>query len=203
MNTVAGLGRISGMALGFILLVLAASAQAQETTCVECHDEVQLNSPAHPDVVCLDCHTNVPPEHEADDLEPLTDEESCVECHARTQREVGRSAHDGEAGCNDCHGAPHEIHEVADFASAVSPINQIQNCGGCHDTPELPLEHYVTSEHGKALLLSGLVAAPSCSDCHGGHRVYEVDSDRSPTHRENSPEMCGTCHVLLLDDWKT
>ena len=188
--------------LGVALLFLAAIAPAQSEGCADCHDDVQLASSAHPDIVCLDCHTNVPPEHEADDLEPLTDAASCVQCHSRTEREVGRSVHSGEAGCTDCHGAPHAIHAVTDVASAVSPINQIKNCGGCHDTPELPLDRYLTSEHGKALLLSGLTAAPSCSNCHGGHRIYEVANERSPTSHKNSPEMCGSCHVLLLDDWK-
>ena len=46
---------------------------------------------------CQDCHTNVGPEHEDADLEPLTDEESCVECHSRTQREIGRREHEGDS----------------------------------------------------------------------------------------------------------
>jgi cytochrome b subunit of formate dehydrogenase len=66
----------------------------------------------------------------------------------------------------------------------------------------MPLERYLTSEHGKALLLSGLIDAPSCSDCHGDHSIVEVANDRSPTSHENSPELCGSCHLLLLEDWK-
>jgi len=190
--------------LGAVFLFLTVSVPAQDIDCAECHEDVVLASPAHPDVVCLDCHTNVTAEHNDDnpELAALTDEESCVECHGRIQREVGRSAHDGEAGCNDCHGAAHEITAVADLHSAVSAVGQIQNCGGCHDTEEMPLDLYVASEHGRAVLLSGLDMAPGCSDCHGGHRIYAVDNDRSPTSHENSPEMCGTCHTLLLDDWQ-
>lgn len=194
--------RFTRIALGLAPFLMAAPGLAQEINCAECHDDIVLSSPIHPDLSCLDCHSNVTAQHNDKDLEPLTDEASCVACHARTQREVGRSAHKGAAGCNDCHGAPHEIHAVADLASAMSPVNQIQSCGGCHDTPEMPLERYVTSEHGRALLLSGLIDAPSCSDCHGGHRIFAVDNDRSPTSHENSPEMCGSCHLLLLEDWK-
>ena len=51
-------------------------------------------------------------------------------------------------------------------------------------------------------LLSGLIDAPSCSDCHGGHRIYEVDNKRAPGTHANAPEMCGECHTLLLDEWK-
>jgi cytochrome b subunit of formate dehydrogenase len=186
-----------------VILLFIGTARAQDIDCAECHEDVVFSSPVHPDVACHECHTNVTAEHEAaDDLEPLTDEESCVECHGRIQRTVNRSAHEGEADCNDCHGAPHEIGEVADLHSPVSTVGQLQSCGGCHDTEEMPLELFVASEHGRALLLSGLDAAPGCSDCHGGHRIYAVDNDSSPTSHENSPEMCGTCHTHLIDDWR-
>jgi len=185
------------------LLVLAASAaSAQDIDCGECHEDVSFTSSAHPDVTCHECHTNVTAEHEDADLEPLTDQESCGECHSSVGRSIGRSAHGDEAGCNDCHGEPHDIHEVADFESAVGPVNQIKNCGACHDDPPELVDGYLTSEHGKALLLSGLADAPSCSDCHGSHRILEADTDRARTAHANSPEMCGSCHSLLLNDWQ-
>ena len=185
-----------------VLAVLGTPALAQEDVCGGCHEDVTFSSAAHPDLLCADCHTNVTAEHEADDLEPLTDDESCAECHGQVQRSIGRSAHGGEAGCNDCHGAPHEIHEVADLQSAVSPVNQIKRCGACHDEPPELVNGYLASEHGKALLLSGLIDAPSCSDCHGDHRILEVEKGRAPTAHANSPEMCGSCHVLLFNEWK-
>jgi len=188
---------------GLILLTAVCSfAFADDINCAECHEDVEFSSAAHPDLVCVDCHSNVTTRRHRRSLEALTDEDSCGSCHARPLRELGRSAHQEGATCIDCHGAAHEIRENADLASAMSPVNQIRFCGGCHDTPELPLERYLTSEHGKALLLSGLVNAPSCSDCHGGHRIAEVASARSPTSHENSPEMCGSCHLLLLENWK-
>ncbi len=103
----------------FVLIawcLLAMPTQADEhIECGECHDDVVVDSPAHPDVTCLDCHSNVTEEHEDEDLEPLTDEESCGGCHRKPHRSVGRSAHKGEASCNDCHGDPHNIHWVADL----------------------------------------------------------------------------------------
>ena len=65
----------------FAILALAAFATAvaaQEENCAECHEDVSFESPAHPDLLCIDCHTNVPPEHDDLDLEPLTDAESCA-----------------------------------------------------------------------------------------------------------------------------
>lgn len=185
--------------------ILASSTpivHADDIDCAECHEGVSLSSPAHPDLTCQDCHTNVTPVHRGNDLAPLTDDESCGECHGQVQRAVRRSIHENAATCTDCHGAPHEIHRISDLASAMSPVNQIRNCGGCHDTPASLVDGYLTSVHGKALLLSGLIDAPSCSDCHGDHRIMEIANDRAPTSHANSPEMCGACHLLLLEDWK-
>jgi len=189
--------------LGFTLwLSLASFTSAQEIDCAECHEGVQFTSTAHPDLVCQDCHTNVTIEHEGNDLEPLTSENSCAECHGKVLRAVSRSAHEDGVQCIDCHNGPHQISLVDDLASAVSPVNQIKHCGGCHDTPAALIDGYLTSEHGKALLLSGLINAPSCSDCHGDHRILAVSNGNAPAAHENSPEMCGSCHVMLLDNWK-
>ncbi len=197
------LGRLLQTAAALGALALSASvAYAQDIDCAECHEDVTFSSSAHPDLVCLDCHTNVTAEHEDADLEPLTDEESCAECHGQAQRAIGRSAHGGEAGCNDCHGAPHEIHEIADLDSAVSSVNQIKQCGSCHDDPPELVDGFLASSHGRALLRSGLTSAPSCSSCHGDHRIMAVDKGRAPTSHANSPEMCGTCHELLFNEWK-
>ena len=191
------------LALAFLPFVAAALA-ADNTCSGDCHahDDVMYSSSAHPDVTCAECHTNVTADHKDKDLEPLTDDMSCNECHGRVQRAINRSTHGGEAACGDCHGAPHEIHMVEELASAVSPVNQIKNCGSCHDDPPVLVDGYLTSEHGKALLLSGLIDAPSCSDCHGDHQILETDTARAATSHAKSPEMCGECHVLVLNEWK-
>ena len=201
MTTLHRFARLLNAVLAVVVL-LAVPALAQDVDCGECHEDVSFTSAAHPNITCLECHTNVTAEHEGEDLEPLTDATSCGECHGSVMRAIGRSVHDEQAACIDCHGAPHEITEVADIASAVSAVNQIQRCGACHDEPAELIDGYLTSEHGKALLLSGLNNAPSCSSCHGSHRIMGVDKSRAPTAHQNSPEMCGACHGLLLEDWK-
>jgi len=185
-----------------LLTLLTAPAIAQDIDCVKCHEDISYTSTAHPDIKCGECHTNVTEAHEGADLEPLTDEQSCNECHGSVARTIGRSVHGGKAGCTGCHGNAHDIREVADLDGGVSPVNQIKNCGGCHDDPPELVEGYLTGEHGKALLLSGLVNAPSCSGCHGSHKIMVHDEDRAPTAHQNSPETCGRCHALLLNDWR-
>lgn len=183
-------------------VLIALPAMAEDLDCLECHDDVEFTSTAHPDVACGDCHTNVTDKRHKRGVEPLTDETSCGECHGSILRTLGRSAHGGQAACADCHGAPHDIRPADDLASAVSAVNQIKNCGACHDDPPELIENYLTGEHGKALLLSGLISAPACSDCHGDHRIMKVHEGRAPTAHQNSPEMCGACHQILFENWK-
>jgi len=184
-----------------LVLLLAPLALAQDIDCAECHEDTEHSSPAHPDLVCIDCHTNVTSEHEDNDLEPLTNENSCAECHGKLLRSLGRSVHGEDVLCIDCHAGPHNTQLVGELASSMSPLNQIEHCGACHDSPASIVDDYSNSEHGKALLKSGLISAPGCSDCHGDHRMVELESDRAPTAHGNSPETCGNCHALLLDNW--
>ncbi|MDX1580262.1 MAG: hypothetical protein R3360_01445 [Alphaproteobacteria bacterium] len=72
----------SAAALSLALAMLAAgAATAQDLDCTECHDDVTVTSPAHPDFACTDCHTNVSDEHPDGELEPLADADSCGGCH--------------------------------------------------------------------------------------------------------------------------
>ncbi|NNF17028.1 MAG: hypothetical protein HKN70_09790 [Gammaproteobacteria bacterium] len=192
---------LSGL-LFLTLLLLTAALQAQEQDCVECHDDVSVSSTAHTELVCSDCHGDLTPQHRKDGVEPLGDA-VCADCHRRSTRQVSRSIHDEKAGCVDCHGAPHDIHKVDELASSMSPVNQIKVCGGCHNDPESLVDGYISSEHGRALLVAGLINAPSCSDCHGDHGMKSVDDAKAKNAHANGPETCGSCHMLLLNDWKT
>ena len=202
MPAIASHGR-SLMAPWFILSVLLTPfAVAQELDCLRCHDAEPVSESVHSGLACADCHSNVTDRrHARDGVEPLG-EAACAGCHRRAVRDVGNSVHGGNAACTDCHGAPHELRKAGDLESAVSPVNQIQRCGGCHSEPESLIDGYLTSVHGKGLLLSGLINAPSCSDCHGDHGIIAVADGEARTSHVNSPEMCGTCHLLLLEEWR-
>ena len=186
------------------VMCVALPALAQEQPCAECHEPepAAMSVSIHAELDCADCHSDVLPEHEETGLEPI-DDGVCASCHRRPNREVDRSVHGGNAACTDCHGGPHEILASTELASAMSPVNQIRYCGGCHDEPADLIDSYLTSEHGKALLLSGLIDAPSCSDCHGDHGMTVADSDNAQTSHFRSPEICGNCHLLLFEEWKS
>ena len=189
--------------LAFLVLVTVVSARAADLDCAECHDDVVFSSTAHSDVTCAECHTNVVDKRHRRGVEPLTQAERCGECHGRVVRDLGRSVHQADVACTECHGPPHEIARTAELASATSPINQIQFCGKCHDSEEKPLEDFIKSTHGHAIFKHGLLSAPGCSDCHGSHRILAVDSDRSPATHAHAPEMCGKCHAMLLEEWQS
>ncbi|HKK03068.1 MAG TPA: hypothetical protein VKA17_04010, partial [Gammaproteobacteria bacterium] len=183
-----------------------ASAQEREIRCSGCHRDVQFDSTAHADVACKDCHTNVDsPRHTAEDLADLSGDAICAQCHSMAPRAVGRSAHADQVGCMDCHGSAHEMLKNDDLHSPMSPVGQVQVCGDCHASQvgnEGLIEGFIDSVHGRGLLRSGLVASPSCADCHGGHRVFPVEHERSHTSFENSPQMCGDCHQYILEEWR-
>ncbi|MDH3628366.1 MAG: cytochrome C, partial [Acidobacteriota bacterium] len=64
------------------------------------------------------------------------------------------------------------------------------------------LDEYMGSVHARALLVKGLVSAPSCSDCHGAHDIWPRSDDRSSFARSNVPATCGTCHQYILETWR-
>ena len=82
---------------------------------------------------------------------------------------------------------------------AMAPLNQVRNCGVCHEDM---MEGYLSSVHARSLFVSGLTdAAPSCSDCHGSHDIQRHDAAGARTSHEKSPETCGDCHKGILKEW--
>ena len=188
----------------FLLFSPLANAQeeARPIKCGGCHKDVEVLSTAHQDTDCQACHSNVTSRrHRAEDLTDLTGDAICAQCHKLSDRSLSRSVHHENANCLDCHGEAHAVHKVDDRGSLVSPFNQVDTCGECHSEPEGLIDGFIDSVHGRGLLRSGLISAPSCSDCHGDHRIFAIDNERAPTSHKNSPEMCGDCHVGVLDTW--
>ena len=170
--------------------------------CMGCHDEVQPHSAAHAAVTCQECHSNVTDRrgHRKTALAELSGDAICVQCHRLAAKELQRSVHRGRASCVDCHGSAHDVPLNSDLASPVSPFHEIQTCGSCHERGGL-IEAYRNSVHGKGLLQSGLINSASCSDCHGAHVIVPVANPAAPTARQHSPEMCGQCHIGVLERW--
>jgi thiosulfate reductase cytochrome b subunit len=192
------------VAFSFAVAAIAAEdAPADEQECDRCHDDVHFTSAAHPETTCQECHTNIKraSRHRKDDLASLNLDDICAQCHRLADRSLKKSVHDETAACRDCHGPAHNIPGSQDKQCPVSPTNQIDQCGSCHNDPPELVEGYVNSVHGRGLLRSGLLSAPACSTCHGNHRILAVDDEKARTSDKHAPEMCGDCHSLILDDW--
>ncbi len=156
---------------------------------------------------CASCHGSA---HEVQRAGRLPAKE-CLTCHAdqvsQYQRGVHakvRSAGDKDAPvCLSCHGPAHKIVPRSDASSPVAKKNLPDTCGSCHANPEFlarhkipyarPVEAYKLSWHGRQVE-AGNQKAPSCSDCHDSHAVYNPQDARSKINHWNVPTTCGACH---------
>jgi len=193
-------------------------------TCGECHAEAvaafrqsihaklrEGDSPA----ACADCHGDIhamiahgQPESGAH-WTHLAD--TCARCHANQEivekfripvvqpveayREGvhGRTVAAGKraAVCSDCHGA-HEILPSTDPRSKIWRGSVADTCAPCH--AEVAQE-YKESVHGVAVA-RGVRDAPTCTDCHGEHRILAPSQADSPVFARNLPsQTCGRCHA--------
>jgi len=200
----------------------AAAKPATRDKCLGCHDDKDMKSEAgkpvavladefgrsaHRKIDCAECHdaalTVKHPRNPLGAVRPQV----CQDCHADEFKAIAGSIHGRRAAgeraikdCNACHGSLHTVHKSGDPASPLSPVNQIQTCGACHEDV---LKNYEKSEHARGLLKSGLVGgSPSCSSCHGKHDVHAKDDKAATTHHAKIPETCGSCHRGILREWQ-
>lgn len=156
---------------------------------------------------CASCHGIA---HEVQKAGRLPTKE-CSTCHADEVAQYQQSVHatmgkNGSADapvCFSCHGPAHQIVPRSDPASLVAKKNLPETCGVCHANPEFlqrhkidfahPVEAYKRSVHGRAVE-RGSVNAPSCSDCHGSHAIFQGRNQRAKINHWNVPATCGTCH---------
>jgi hypothetical protein len=168
---------------------------------------------AHGFFGCIDCHTDLATLAEyphPDDLAPV----ACETCHDAPVEQVAASVHvgttaqgAGAAACASCHHDAHAIRLSSDAVSATHQLNIAATCGTCHGDNAPPAAPsaapsvaaaFADSIHGQALTGSGLIVAPTCTNCHNSHDIVLADSTESPVHGANVPATCGTCHAGVL-----
>ncbi len=126
------------------------------------------------------------------------DNETCVTCHADqylsvlrrgmelslyvTEDDLTGTPHEG-FGCIDCHTA---LEGVEDFPH--DPLLELPVCGFCHE--EAQKEFIDGFFH--PLQEKGYTAIPTCSDCHGKHKVSWQGQPR---------QACGVCHQDILNEF--
>lgn len=148
-------------------------------------------------LACVDCHSDLAATKDFPH-KPHVKKVVCATCHDRVgashpfHPEIAR-AESGkeklEVDCADCHGS-HEIKAVTDPSFPFTTDRQVQACGTCHEEER---DHYVSSEHGKALA-SGASPAPSCLTCH--RKPVTPGSGTAPAALKRLQEnLCLSCHL--------
>ncbi len=121
----------------------------------------------------------------AQDSAVLTGEE-CAACHSGSGGSgteiadtLGTSAHAG-FGCLDCHAAIRELPHPEELPGV--------DCGQCHTDAA-----GIYQQHGRGLVGESPYI-PTCSGCHGTHRILGPTDRYSAVNPLNLPSTCGRCH---------
>ncbi|NLI91611.1 MAG: hypothetical protein GX434_05215 [Peptococcaceae bacterium] len=155
-------------------------------------DRAQYEKSVHGTKQCVSCHNFKEPYQTGMSTDPSRMSEQCGSCHYQAWSGYRDSVHAGNnmsASCATCHGG-HNITKVAGADSPANKKNQVQSCGNCHQKVAV---QYQESFHGKAVAL-GATTSPSCTDCHGAHKVLSSKNPGSQTSEEKTPSLCSKCH---------
>ncbi|WP_243383157.1 cytochrome b/b6 domain-containing protein [Geothrix alkalitolerans] len=175
-------------------------------------DAARFGGSVHASFSCKTCHAELHKDHPGDG-NPVP-KVKCGTCHTEEAKVYQGSIHgmsqamgaSAAASCVDCHGN-HYIVPVKQTDSPVYKMNLSTTCAKCHANKNLTDEYkmkypavasqYQESIHGKALLVKGLIVAPSCNDCHGVHDIKRSVDRSSPINHANVAKTCGRCHVKV------
>jgi nitrate/TMAO reductase-like tetraheme cytochrome c subunit len=200
--------------------------------CLACHEDASLTradgskiavdkaafgASVHGSLSCVDCHQDLATAElpHAEKLAPV----DCSTCHgdevARYRESVhARARAQGNAvaaTCVDCHGK-HDIRGAKDPQSRTYHLNIAATCGSCHGNESVIQKGHIAagdvtkafadSIHGRALSRSGLIVAPTCSDCHAAHDVRRKTDPASRVYPANVPTTCGKCHEGIASQFE-
>jgi len=169
---------------------------------------------------CLDCHTRnrdmttmLPASDPNSTINRANIAETCGRCHGDKNVMQGSGISDrpllayqesvhakaiargnmSAAVCTDCHNG-HDILPASNSQSSIARVNIPNTCGKCHRTES---NEFVQSVHGAALA-RGVSRSPSCTDCHGIHKIETpvengANGARSATVALGT-QSCAKCH---------
>ncbi len=157
------------------------------------------------DLDCLDCHGikgySIPMGAHGETAQRQLD----------INAEALRDSVHGKLPCLDCHADIEQLPHQKDGLQAV-------DCVECHVSlgagAAPPRKTWLGFDEMKIVIQTkrysqSIHADPNkdnnanCAACHTAHYVYPPENPQSSVHRLNSPEMCGTCHIKELADYRT
>jgi DnaJ-class molecular chaperone len=156
-------------------------------TCSDCHGRHNIRRKDDPESMvyraniprtCAICHEDmqVVVKHHIHAEQPFQEYEQSV--HGRALYKAGLI--EFAAVCTDCHG----VHDIQPAGTPnIRPRNP-ETCGKCHVGI---FNTYKESIHGIAAMEQGNIDAPTCTDCHGEHKIS------TPAEGKIS-SVCSQCH---------
>ena len=172
----------------------------------------------HAPMNCVDCHQALAHATEFPHAEKLT-KVDCASCHDAEVAQYKQSAHARArekgttvaATCVECHGT-HDIRGGRDPESRTYHLKIAATCAACHGNQQVIQQGHIAigdvarpfadSIHGRALNRSGLIVAPTCSDCHGAHDIRQKVDPASKVTLANVPATCGKCHEGIAHEFE-
>ena len=157
---------------------LPHSKTKQDVKCIGCHKETKsLSGNVHEKVKCYDCHGK----HDIKPGKEFAKEQTkaCLSCHKNQNiQHYSQSVHaKNNVNCEGCHGSGHEVKKIAKIDVAAT-------CGKCHGEHQ---KNFNNSIHS-TVLKKGNKEAPTCTDCHGSHKII-----RGKISVES--QACLNCHL--------
>jgi Cytochrome c3 len=160
---------------------------------------------------CTDCHSDVSAEKLPH--EPKLKPANCAACHEVAVKEYQATAHaKARAGgnmvaatCSDCHGA-HEIQRSSEPNSRTNLARIEDTCAACHGNAAVIEKGKLQGGniaaafhdgiHNRAMHAKGVQQSgtPTCTGCHGAHKILSKNDPASRVNREHVALMCGSCH---------
>lgn len=176
-------------------------------------DETVYGKSVHGANECVSCHQDITELPHPETLAKV----DCGGCHSDESEVYANSSH-GKAfaarapeapSCVTCHGN-HDILPKSSSASRINPLHEIEICVSCHLDPKVAykyhltdgLQNYKESVHGRGVLKSGLLGSATCISCHTAHNVRSKSDPQSSIYWSKIPQLCGTCHLGILEDFK-
>ncbi len=159
--------------LSLVLMITLTQGQTpEESSCLDCHDDVRVTSSAHKDLDCIECHSNIKKiPHKEGLLKALTGKRLCVQCHEETVSNLNTSVHE-KSSCGACHRKAHAIPKPSE-----------RPCTSCHRSES---QDFLESVHGETL---------ECVTCHkDSHKITPSSNFDSPVSPLKQIETCRECH---------
>lgn len=157
---------------------LPHSKTPHQVNCISCHKEAtEIETNVHGKLKCYDCHTK----HDIKPAKEFAKDQvkTCLSCHKNKNiQHFSESIHAKKnVTCEGCHDGGHKVKKItkSEIASA---------CGKCHGDHE---KNFRNSIHN-AVMNKGRTDAPTCTDCHGSHKII-----RGKISVES--QACLNCHL--------